>query len=316
MTTAFTAIANKYQGVAPKQVISAVQSAAKKTGIDFSFLMEKAKVESSFNPQAKAKKSSATGLFQFIEQTWLSMVKKHGDKYGLGEYADKIEMVGGKACVNDCDIKEEILALRKNPEISALMAGEFSAENKAHLERNAHCEVGATELYMAHFMGANGATKFLNCKNVNGEACGADLFPKAAKANKNVFFDSETGKPRTLNEIYDVFANKFSTHSDGANPPSKTRATPSTLSAVSGSVSASARVPFPSPLDMAGRTLPVFDDADQSDDIIWSDDPRFAVGHKVPAGFGKISPANLMVLQDMQETIGSLKRAEAYRYNS
>ena len=54
----------------PKNVYDAIKNAAAKTGVNFTYLMEKAAVESSFNPDAKAKTSSATGLFQFIEQTW------------------------------------------------------------------------------------------------------------------------------------------------------------------------------------------------------------------------------------------------------
>src|SRR5262245_58751937 len=109
MTALATQNINKYQGVAPNQVIHAVRKAAQKTGVDFAFLMEKASTESSFNPAAKSKHSSATGLFQFIEQTWLNMVKKYGDKYGLEKYADQIEIKGGVACCDDSKMKNEIL---------------------------------------------------------------------------------------------------------------------------------------------------------------------------------------------------------------
>lgn len=209
MTAFMSQIINKYQGVASKDVISAVKNAAAKTGADFSFLMEKASAESSFNPKAKSKSSSATGLFQFIESTWLNMVKEHGAKYGLGKLAAHIQTKDGKPCVNDCRIKEQILNLRKDPKISALMAGEFAENNKDYLEKHTNGEVGTTELYLAHFLGAGGAGKFLNARTEKGNAIAAHLFPKEARANKNIFYNQDTGRPRTVNQIYDYFSKKF-----------------------------------------------------------------------------------------------------------
>ena len=123
MTALISQIIDKYHGVASNQVIQAVQNAAVKTGADFSYLMDKASTESSFNPAAKSKSSTATGLFQFIESTWLQMVKEHGAQFGLGNLARQIQTVDGKPCVDDCSVKKAILNLRKNPEIAALMAG-------------------------------------------------------------------------------------------------------------------------------------------------------------------------------------------------
>ncbi len=315
MTATIAQNINKYQGVAPKQIINAVATASRKTGVDFAFLMEKASTESSFNPAAKAKNSSATGLFQFIEQTWLSMVKKYGDKHGLEQYADKIEMKNGKACVKDCD-KAEILALRKDPAISALMAGEFSAENKKFLEPRVKDDIGSTELYLAHFMGAGGAAKFLNSREYNPDAIAATLFPNAARANKNVFFDKATGQPRTLEQVYQFFDKKFT----GGNDPSAIAAkNPSTLNAAA---KAPAKAPAasatpPLTLDTMARALPSFDDGNEADDIIWSDDPRFRVntGNTERTGFGvqRISPMNIFMLSQLQRDV---LLPESRRYNS
>src|SRR3989304_6915423 len=162
MTSAVAQIIDKYHGLASKQVINAVERAAARTGADFPFLREKAAAESGFAPAARSKSSTATGLFQFIEGTWLQMVKEHGAKYGLGRLAARIEVKDGKPCVDDCAVKDEILNLRQNPEIAALMAGEFSAANKQYLETRTGGDVGAAELYLAHFMGAGGAGEFLN----------------------------------------------------------------------------------------------------------------------------------------------------------
>jgi len=201
---------SKYQEVAPEGIINAIKTAAQKTGADFEFLLEKASTESNFNTNAKAKTSSATGLFQFIDNTWLDMVKKYGDKYGLSEYSSQIEEKNGKLCVSDCETKAAILELRKDPEIASLMAGEFSAENQKYLEKNTDTEVGATELYLAHFMGAKGAAEFINKRDEEGSKIASAVFTKEAKANKNVFFDKSTGEARTLDEVYNFFDKKFS----------------------------------------------------------------------------------------------------------
>lgn len=313
MTAAFGAakagIANKYQALAPQNVIKAVQQASARTGVDFSFLMEKAAAESNFDATAKAKTSSATGLYQFIESTWLGMVKNHGEKYGLGDYADKITLKNGKPCVEDCD-REEILNLRNDPKISALMAGEFTAENQSYLKRNVGGKVGSTELYFAHFMGAGGAAKFLNSRNVNGDVIAADLFPAAAKANKNVFFDRKTGEARSLDEVYAFFDKKFS---GNAAAPSKPASKAPTATAEAPRV----RDTSPVHTNMAGA-LPIFDDADESDDIIWNDDPRFFPQSgfsrmQSALGVQKLSPVTAMLIAEMQRGLIPDNRV---RYNS
>ena len=83
-------------------VLNGIQQASANTGVDFSYLMAQAAKESGFNPEAKAKTSSASGLYQFVEQTWLSVVRKHGAEYGLGDMASKIKIADdGKLVVAD-----------------------------------------------------------------------------------------------------------------------------------------------------------------------------------------------------------------------
>ena len=190
----------------PKDVYNAIRKAANATGVNFTYLMEKAAVESSFDPDAKAKTSSATGLFQFIESTWLKMVKEHGDKYGLAKYADKISDDGR---VSDGKTRKAILNLRKDPEISSYMAAEFATDNYNTLKDRVGGHVGSTELYMAHFLGANGASSFLNAMKKSPNMAAADLFPKEARSNRNVFYDSKTGAPRTMKQVYAFFDKKF-----------------------------------------------------------------------------------------------------------
>lgn len=189
----------------------AIRVAADKTGVDFSYLMEKAAVESNFRTDVKAKTSSATGLYQFIDSTWLNTVKEHGAKHGLGDMASAIRTDSkGRLSVADPAQRREILELRKDPRVASLMAAEFARDNKEQLEKSTGREVGPTELYMAHFLGAGGAAKFLNALEKSPNANGSDLLPEAAAANKGVFRDRETGKARSLQQIYDRFAAKFS----------------------------------------------------------------------------------------------------------
>lgn len=188
-------IMQRYGSQAPGEVISAIQKASARSGVDFDYMMQQAKAESSFNPEAKAKTSSASGLYQFIKSTWMDMINRHGEKYGI----DVESMT-----------KQELLDLRFDPETAANMAAEFAAENKASLDRNWGGDVGPTEMYFAHFLGAGGAASFLRAKDANPLTPAADLFPKAAAANRNVFYDRSTGKPKSLAAVYDFFDNKFS----------------------------------------------------------------------------------------------------------
>lgn len=192
---------------APRTVLSAIRKASLTTGVDFDYMVGKAAQESGFDPNAKARTSSATGLYQFIEKTWLTMVRDHGEKYGLGDYASQID---AKGRVSDPALRREILALRKDPEASAMMAAEYAADNKRILEQTWGGEVGGTELYLAHFLGAGGAGSFLKALDENPFQSGADILPKAASANRNVFYNTQTGRARSVAEIYDMFAEKFS----------------------------------------------------------------------------------------------------------
>ena len=179
---------------ASSQVLNAIGGAAAKTGVDFAYLVQQAQAESNFNPTVEAATSSATGLFQFIKSTWMSMIDRHGEKYGI----DTSEMS-----------RQEILDLRKDPEIASNMAAEFASENEKFLNSHWGGEVGATELYFAHFLGATNAASFLNARDENGLKTAATLFPSAAEANPNVFYDIKTGRAKSLDEVYAFFDQKF-----------------------------------------------------------------------------------------------------------
>src|SRR3546814_3357927 len=142
------------------QVLGAVRSASAETGVDFAYMRANAARESGFDADVRASTSSATGLYQFIDQTWLGMVKTHGAEHGLAQYADKISGAGdGSYTVKDDALRREILGLRTDPRLNALMAGEYAKDNEAHLARTVGGKIGPTELYPAHFLGAGGRSE-------------------------------------------------------------------------------------------------------------------------------------------------------------
>ena len=137
------------------------------------------------------------------------MVKRHGHEHGLGRYARHIQEMGdGSLYVSNPQIRQEILDLRTDAGFNALMAGEFAQDNKAHLERNVGGQVGPTELYLAHFFGAAGATTFLRGLRADPDQSGASLFPRAAAANPSVFHGTD-GAARSLKQIYDWAAQRM-----------------------------------------------------------------------------------------------------------
>lgn len=187
-------------------VLAGIRQASLSTGVDFSYLMAQANRESSFDPTAQAKTSSASGLYQFVEQTWLGVVKSHGAEYGQGSLADKIvRRADGHFTVANAATRNQILELRRDPAFASAMAAEHAADNEAKLQEKLGREINGTDLYMAHFLGISGALKFLRTMADSPEKTGANLFPKAAAANQNVFY-TDSGRARTVSEIYDHFA--------------------------------------------------------------------------------------------------------------
>ncbi|WP_417672334.1 transglycosylase SLT domain-containing protein [Roseibium sp.] len=190
------------------RIEQAFQSASTSTGTSFDYLVKTAQRESSFNPAAKARTSSATGLFQFIESTWLETMKEAGPRHGLEKYSDQIQRTrSGKYRVADPDMRREILDLRKDPEISSLMAGALTQKNATHLRRKLGRDPSEGELYMAHFLGAGGANRLIRASEDNANVRADKLFPAQARANKAIFYH-RNGSARTTAEVYDVITSK------------------------------------------------------------------------------------------------------------
>jgi hypothetical protein len=184
------------------RVTTAIRSASRTTGATFDYLLRTAIRESSLDPAAAAKSSSARGLYQFIESTWLAMVKEEGPKYGLGSHAASIEQgSGGQYFVRDPAVRAQILKLRENPEVSSVMAGALAKRNGEELSRTLGRKPTAGELYLAHFLGASGAKRLLALKRSNPGASAVAAFPEAARANKSIFYESN-GKARTASDVF------------------------------------------------------------------------------------------------------------------
>ncbi|MGD9965241.1 MAG: transglycosylase SLT domain-containing protein [Hyphomonadaceae bacterium] len=173
-------------------VRAAIRRAADATGVNFSLLVETARRESAMNPHARAGTSSASGLFQFIESTWLDMVRRHGANHGL--FAQAAALRNGA----NAETRSQILALRSDPEISARMAGELARENAATLQARLGRAPGAGELYAAHVMGPNGALRLIEAAQ-QGAANAVALFPREAAANRGLFYAN--GQPRSAQAL-------------------------------------------------------------------------------------------------------------------
>lgn len=195
----------------PASVRDAIAQAAGSTGVDFRYLLAQAKSESGLDPGARAASSSAAGLFQFIDQSWLGVLKKHGAEHGLGWAADRIEQRNGRWRVTDADARRTILGLREDPGASALMAGAFASDNAAGLAQALGRAPSGTDLYFAHFLGLKGATRFLQAADAAPEASAAALFPHEATANRAIFYD-KAGAARSLSQVYALMGRKL----DGA----------------------------------------------------------------------------------------------------
>lgn len=142
-----------------------------------------AQVESSNNPLAKAKTSSAAGLYQFTEGTWNQLTGDLGLNYTLED--------------------------RFNPQKSRKVVEEFTKRNERSLKKRLGRQPNEAELYLAHFSGAGGAGKLLDTISKNPNTPVTQFVSKGAlKANKSIFYNKD-GSPKKAYEIYNWSAKKF-----------------------------------------------------------------------------------------------------------
>ncbi|WP_426028863.1 transglycosylase SLT domain-containing protein [Brevundimonas sp. TWP2-3-4b2] len=192
-------------------VEAAIRRASNATGVDADFLVRTARRESAMNPSAKARTSSAAGLFQFVEQTWLGTVKAHGAKHGYGQYADLIYRGGDGRWRVEGSARNVVLDLRFDPQAASTMAAELTASNAAYLRGRSGKEPGAGDLYAAHFLGPAGAAQLMDAMERRPGSSAAAIFPEAASANRSIFY--RDGRPATVAEVH---ANLQRSAGDGA----------------------------------------------------------------------------------------------------
>ncbi len=240
---------NPTAGVA---VTGAIRQAAQATGTSFHYLLATAQVESGLDPQAGAATSSARGLFQFVEQTWLGTMKQSGAALGYGRYADAISKTpSGRYDVADPALRREILKLRTDPAVNAVMAGAVTQANAALLSRKLGRSPSEGELYLAHFLGAGGAARLISLAADNPRASAASYFPIAAQANGPIFYDRATGVPRSLAQVRDILTARYDV---AARRPSIPAAT---AQAAPAQVSPEPRLAANFPLSHPVRTIPI-----------------------------------------------------------
>lgn len=189
----------------PRWIVDTIRRAADATGVDPAYLMALADKESSFVVEAKPSTSSAEGLFQFITGTWLQVVKAYGAKHGFAAEAAAIVSVKGQLAIPDGAARERVLNLRRDPYLSALMAAEMVKRDRARIAAKVGRDLDATDSYLAHFLGADSAGRFMALLGDKPAHSAQKVFPKAARANKSLFYARDGKKVRqlTVAEVYD-----------------------------------------------------------------------------------------------------------------
>lgn len=198
---------SEVKAVGTPDVRMAIARASQATGVDFKYLLAQARLESGLDPQARAPTSSAAGLYQFIGSTWLETLDRHGDRHGLGWAGNAIANKGSRASITDPALRSQIMSLRYDADASSLMAAELARDNQEALRGTLRREPDSAELYLAHFMGQDGATKFLTALQQNPGQSAASLFPKPASANRTIFFEDD-GSPRSMGQVMTLLRDK------------------------------------------------------------------------------------------------------------
>jgi hypothetical protein len=170
-------------------VASAIQEASGVTGVSAAYLQGAARRESAFNPFAQATTSSATGLFQFVEATWLDQIRLNGARYGYAREAASIRRdARGRFVIADPAMRAHVLSLRLDPQLASLMAGHLTRSNAAALQDATGRPATAGDLYVAHVLGVDGAVSLMRAAVATPDLPARDVLPRAAAANRKLFY--------------------------------------------------------------------------------------------------------------------------------
>lgn len=195
----------------PRPLVETLIRAARVTGVDPVYLMALADKESSFRTEVRASTSSAEGLFQFIERTWLEMVRDFGGVHGLAAEARLIRTVDERPVVEDAAERRRILDLRRDPYLAAVMAAELMKRDGRRIERVVTRPLAPTDRYLAHFLGPDDAERFLWSHARKPKLNATRLFPAAARANQALFTvrNGRTVTHLTVAQLYDRIATRI-----------------------------------------------------------------------------------------------------------
>lgn len=179
-------------------LVETIIQAADETDTDPVYLMALADKESSFRVNAKASTSTAVGLFQFLNATWLELVRDYGARHNLEAEAAAITTSGGKLTIEDKDVYARVMQLRENPYVAAVMAGEMLKRDATRIGQRLGRDLDRSEYYFAHFLGAGSASRLLQANAVKPRSNASGLFPQAARANRSLFTSGNGRKKRSV----------------------------------------------------------------------------------------------------------------------
>jgi len=173
--------------VPPASILLALQRAEAATGANPALLLAIARRESGFDPAARNHRSSARGLMQFTSATWLEVVRDFGQRHGLAQHAVALSAAPRGSVPQNAQLVAEVLRLRDDPRIAAVMTAERLETWHKPLEQALGREVTPTDLYFIHLLGPAGARRFLiELARSPGQAA-VGVVGRAAKANRSLF---------------------------------------------------------------------------------------------------------------------------------
>ena len=151
-------------------------------------------------------------MFQFIEKTWLGVVRDFGAQYGLEKEARIVA-----ASNIDPSERTRILALRSDPYLSAVLAAEMLKRDALRIQKKLGRPLSGGEVYLLHFLGPAGTEQLLDRVASAPTAAAAELLPKPAEANKSIFYAAGEGgatKALSVSEIKGKFDTMISVRLD------------------------------------------------------------------------------------------------------
>ncbi|HMN73321.1 MAG TPA: transglycosylase SLT domain-containing protein [Rhodoblastus sp.] len=198
-----------------RRLVETVIRAARRADYDPTMLMAIADKESSLRATARASTSSAAGLFQFIDKTWLQCVRRFGAAHGLAREAAEIEGPDDKPTIADADELARVLAMRERPYLAAVMAAEMLKRDSGKVAESIGRPLTAGETYLIHFLGTRDANLFMSRLTETPQASAAAALPRPAKANRPIFF--EDGKAKAVADVHRKFEDMMGLRLDRYN---------------------------------------------------------------------------------------------------